>query len=811
MRSAFEVRAPELTMGLGAAWLGGLVCSTAVPEGATTALAIGALAVAMLVAAIGLASGQRGALVPAPSVAPSPAASRALMAALLVVAWLAGAALPAPERPDPPPYGLARVELDVLEATRSAEGGHRATARVIWGERIHDRAPIAPGALVRVGPAPLTAGTRVRALGQLSAATRFRNPTPHPPWPARHALAARLWVSDANAIDVVDGARPRAWLERARQHVMRRIEATLPPRTAGVALALVLGEGGAVAAGDDEAVRGVGLAHVFAVSGLHVVLVVGALVELIRRALLRVPRIAERYEARRIASALGVPLAVAYAAFAGGAPSAWRAAATAALGWTLIALGKKPRAAAVAACAVLLLGGLDPREALRPGFLLSVLATAAILAQPPAGPTLAGQLALAVRIAVATTLATAPLVLWCFGELPLIGVLANLLLAPLGSFLLLPVASLHALIASLGFDGALTAQVLAIGCDAFLNTCAALARWSPPWTIPPLDVPQGIALCLTLAALFCTASWQASVRVLMCGAAVLAGLEWRLRAAERPTGVLRATFLDVGQGDAALVDLPDGRLLMVDAGGNPGGGIDPGAAVIAPLLRARRRDRVDIAVLTHPHPDHYGGLNAVMDGFEVGELWDSGQAEAERGLDDGADAAAQLLARARARGARVQKPGELCGRPTDAGGARITVLAPCPAHDPGLDANDNSLVLRIEYRGRSLLLMGDAEGHEEAALLASGAQLRADVLKVGHHGSRTSSSPALLAAAQPGVAIISAGAANRFGHPHEDVVERLQAASRHVLGLADAGGTVVTIDSRGALEVAPLAAPSFEL
>jgi competence protein ComEC len=353
--------------------------------------------------------------------------------------------------------------------------------------------------------------------------------------------------------------------------------------------------------------------------------------------------------------------------------------------------------------------------------------------------------------------------------------------------------------------------VLTLGCDAFLNTAAALTRWSPPWTIPPPDVPQGIVLCLAIGALFCVRRWRDAVRVLAIAALAIAGCEHRLRASERPTDVLRATFLDVGQGDAALIDLPDGRLMLVDAGGNPGGGVDPGSAVLVPLLHARRRERVDLAVITHPHPDHYGGLAAVLEGFPIGELWDSGQAEAELGIDGGTDAAAELLTRARSRGTKVRKPAELCGRPIEASGARITVLAPCPTHDPGLDANDNSLVLRIEYQGRSLLLMGDAEAQEEAALLADGAPLRADVLKVGHHGSRTSSSAALLSAAKPGVAIISSGAANRFGHPHAEVVERLRGIARHVLALSDTGGVVVTIDDDGELDVAPLAAPSFEL
>jgi competence protein ComEC len=287
--------------------------------------------------------------------------------------------------------------------------------------------------------------------------------------------------------------------------------------------------------------------------------------------------------------------------------------------------------------------------------------------------------------------------------------------------------------------------------------------------------------------------WRdAGRRLLIAGAAVglLLGLEWQLRQQELPRGRLRVTFFDVGQGDAALIDLPDGRALLIDAGGSPNGGIDPGRAALLPVLQARRRDRIDIAVLSHPHPDHYGGLAALLDQLAVGEIWDSGQAEEEADLSPTSAEASALLSRARERGVRVRKPATLCGEPLRAEQATITVLAPCPGYDSGHDANDNSLVLRVDYRQRSVLFTGDAEQHAESRLLAAGSPLSADILKVGHHGSRTSSAAAFLKAVRPKLAIVSAGAGNPFGHPHAEVRARLRAHAGAVLELARTGGVI---------------------
>jgi competence protein ComEC len=198
--------------------------------------------------------------------------------------------------------------------------------------------------------------------------------------------------------------------------------------------------------------------------------------------------------------------------------------------------------------------------------------------------------------------------------------------------------------------------------------------------------------------------------------------------------------------------------------------------VILPELAARRRSRIDVMVLSHPHPDHFTGLESVIRAVDVGEFWDTGQ-----GLAQGAGPIyARIHALLRERGVVVRGPAELCGEQMR-GGVRVQVLSPCPGFRQGVGANDNSFVIRLLWGKRAFLFTGDAEHEAEGLLLSRGVALGADFLKVGHHGSRTSSTPAFLDAVQPRVATMSTGVRNRFGHPHAPTLQKL--AARGILAL----------------------------
>jgi competence protein ComEC len=235
-------------------------------------------------------------------------------------------------------------------------------------------------------------------------------------------------------------------------------------------------------------------------------------------------------------------------------------------------------------------------------------------------------------------------------------------------------------------------------------------------------------------------------------------------------GSLEVTAIDVGQGDSFLLAFPDGKLMALDAGGFPSfagrrsGGLDTGEDVVSPYLWRRSIRRLDAVVLSHAHEDHGGGMAALIDNFRPRELWTGAVPDSPewRAIRD----------RAARRGVRVTSLRR--GQRFPWGGAQIEVLAPAADYEPGAaPRNPDSLVLRLAYGRHVFLLTGDLERSTEADILASGAAVKADVLKLGHHGSRTSSTQEFLDAVHPAFAIATAGAGNMYGYPSGDVQRRL--------------------------------------
>ncbi|AUX48114.1 competence protein [Sorangium cellulosum] len=674
-------------------------------------------------------------------------------------------------------------------------------------------------------PVDLARGDRLEVVVDLAPIHLFRNEGLRD---ATAAIARSGVVASGTIVDAQRTAEGRsigAAVDRARAFVRGRIEATFHPGATALGRALVLGETD-LAPEDEAAFRDSGLAHLLAVSGTHLILAVAGFAALLRAVLVRVGPIAARWDAGRITAAVCVPAAWLYADFAGGGGSAMRAAAMLSAAMCARLLGLRPVGVRNFALSIAGAAAVEPLVACDLSFGLSAAATAGLLwlQRPLAALLVPGErggapaddalglpgalsvssaasspraLARKVLAPLATTLAAmfgcAPLLLMNGATFPLLGVAANVVAAPIGELAALPFCLAHAV---LSWAPPVERGCALVGSGALLAVRSVARASAETGVVLHLPEPTGAQLAALAAAiaLACAAERRARrVAALAAGAAAWLLLELVAARAGAPRGVLRVNVLDVGQGDAILIDLPEGGAMLVDAGGFVGGPVDPGARVIRPLLRARRRARLDVVVLSHPHPDHFGGLPAVVEGVEVGELWDTGQGEAE----GAGPVYAGLLAGLRRRGVPVVRPASLCGRPRVLSGATIEVLAPCPELHPDRSANDNSFVVRITYGARSALLVGDAEHEEEAALVARyGAALRADLLKVGHHGSRTSTGPALLAAVSPSVAAVSCGVRNRFGHPSAEVISRLSAGGVAIARMDRGGALMWETDGR---------------
>ncbi|HTS23759.1 MAG TPA: DNA internalization-related competence protein ComEC/Rec2 [Casimicrobiaceae bacterium] len=573
-------------------------------------------------------------------------------------------------------------------------------------------------------------------------------------WLIENELRATGYVRESEANRRLDAfaGRPDDYVARARETIRDRILEVLAGRPyAGVIAALAIGDERAIPEEQWRVFNRTGIGHLISISGLHVTFfatLVGAAVFWLWR---RSHRLTLALPARKAAAIAGVVAAFGYVLLAGFQVPAQRTLymlATAAVGlW----LGRPGTASTVWLWALAVVLAWDPWAGVAPGFWLSFGAVGLLLYTGVGRVGAGSAIGTAARAQWAITLGLVPLMLMLFQQLSLVSPLANAVAIPTVTFLVVPLTLAWI---ALPWDLLLVAAHqlfawLAILLDVLSATPGAVWQQHAP---PAWSIACGVIGVLWLLA-------PRGVPGRPVGAAWLVPL-FVVVPQVPPQGAFRLTVLDVGQGLAVLVQT-HAHALLYDTGPRFNETANAGDRIIAPVLRANAVARLDGMIVTHQDSDHSGGALSLLQTVPVG--WFASSLPADHPI---------LRAR------RQEKlDAERCGagRRWRWDGVDFTLLHPAAASylDPKLKANDLSCVLRISAPGGSALLTGDIEARTEAELVRrEGTALRSNVLVVPHHGSRTSSTPAFIAAVAPDAAVFTPGYRNRFGHPRPEVVAR---------------------------------------
>jgi len=622
----------------------------------------------------------------------------------------------------------------------------------------------------------------------------------------RREVHATAFLESDEAVELV-GKRtsfPRSVVESLRRRMRGYFEHHFSPQSSALMKALVVGDMGEVSKQMRSEFTGAGVNHVLSISGLHVAMLGLVVFWAVRWGCSFSLYLLLRWNLLKIATLCSFFAVVFYTALAGAMVPTVRSAIMIGVYELAVLLDREDEILASLAFAALLIAIVWPGVIIDISFQLSFVAVFFIAwgmrrvhgwfpAQPKAPlpqeqswlkPKLR-QIGFQLAVPILGTIGTGPLIAHYFGHLSLAGFLSNPVIVPLVGFIVVPLG-------------------LATGfLSLMLPHAASMLVWLTEWPlsltvwlvttfshlplahigVPAPNIVEVAALYLFIGSLLIVREHRYALFAVGIATLFLVadtGFWWRERWARKE---LRVTHLNVGNGDAALVELPGSKVLLIDAGGTPVGDFDTGEGIVAPFLRMRKIVKVDYLFVSHPRIDHYGGMRSIVNEFAASEFWSGSMRGRTLRFDDLEEA----LEKAKTKRLALSTA-DPC-RVID--GVKICVL-----YAPHEGAPETSVVLRLEFGKARFLFAGDIDKRDERHLQAKGEDLSSAILKVPRHGSTSSNTADFIAAVRPKAAVISMAAPAGGARGREEVVQRYREVGAEVLRTDEDGAIIFETDGR---------------
>lgn len=628
----------------------------------------------------------------------------------------------------------------------------------------------------------------------------------YPSYLARREIYVTGFLENDDGVELLARRNQGLWgpMEYLRREIRRFIDRHFSQDNGALMKALVVGDMGGISKEVRTSFTAAGVNHVLSISGLHVAMLGLVVFGLVRFGCSFSATLLLSWNLLKVATFFSFLAVLFYTALAGAMVPTVRSAIMIGVYELAVLLDREEEVFTSLVFAALLIALFWPGVIMDISFQLSFLAVLFIVwgsrkmqewlparrreELPQERSWLRPRLrqaGLHLAVPILATVGTGPMIAYYFGHLSLAGFLSNPVIVPLVGFVVVPLGLVIGFFSLVSPELALPLVWLA---ESLLSLTIGVVRFLSRLPFASVGVPipniiEVAALYLLILSLLLVRRRRYAVFLLFAVALGLVGdgIYWWQERRERKE--LRITHLSVGHGDAAVVELPGSKVIVIDAGGTASGEFDTGESIVAPFLRSRKILKVDYLLVSHPRVDHYGGMRRIAEEFAPSEFW-SGASKGRTSRYDDLEEAVERAGLKRV----YLKSGDSC-RSIDQ--VRLCVLYP-----PEDKTGESSVVLRLSFGRVSILFSGDIERRDEGILLQGEADLSSTVIKVPRHGSLTSSTEDFVAAVKPKLAIFSVGQRNPFGLPRQEVISRYQAVGSGILRTDQDGAIIIETDGR---------------